>query len=201
MSVEFIVLWLSVLFPLVFSVGPGNLLCAVAGGAQGFKKSLPFILGLDVVYTSYSLLFGFGLGALVQQFPTLMQVIQIIGACYVAWLAFKFFNRKSVQAKELPQLRFIDGVISQALNVKGVSIVLTMYSQFLDVDAELLPQVLGLSLALMLLNLFTHSSWTLGGAWMARTFASDRAVRIQSLLFGAMLLLVSGWLLLKALDI
>ncbi len=198
MGIAFIALWLSILFPLVFSVGPGNLLCAVAGGAQGFRASLPFILGLDLVYSSYSLLFGFGLGALVQQYPILMQSIQFIGAVYVAWLAFKFFKRKSVHAKEMPQLRFIDGVISQALNVKGVSIVLTMYSQFLNPEEELAPQVLGLTLALTLLNLFTHSTWTIGGAWMARTFASERAVRLQSLFFGTMLLFVSVWLLLKA---
>ncbi|MTI09704.1 LysE family translocator [Curvivirga aplysinae] len=197
MTIEFALLWLSVLFPLVFSVGPGNLLCAVAGGAQGYRKSLPFILGLDVVYSSYSLIFGFGLGAIVLQSPTLMKTVQVIGAIYVAWLALKFMRRRHVEAKELPQLRFLDGVISQALNVKGISIILTMYSQFLDAEKALVPQVLLLTLALLLLNLFTHSVWTLGGSWMAKTFASDRVVRIQSMIFGIMLLIVAGWLLLK----
>lgn len=197
MTVEFALLWLSVLFPLVFSVGPGNLLCAVAGGAQGYGKSLPFILGLDVVYSSYSLIFGFGLGAIVLQFPTLMKAVQVIGAIYVAWLALKFMRRRQVEAKQLPELRFIDGAISQALNVKGISIILTMYSQFLDAEKALVPQILGLTLALLLLNLFTHSVWTLGGSWMAKTFASDRAVRIQSQIFGIMLFIVAGWLLIK----
>ncbi|MDX1736720.1 MAG: LysE family translocator [Alphaproteobacteria bacterium] len=198
MSIEFVILWLSVLFPLVFSVGPGNLLCAVAGGSQGFRKSFPFILGLDVVYTSYSLIFGFGLGAVLLRFPTMMQAVQVVGAIYVAWLALKFLKRKTVEAREMPQLRFIDGVISQALNVKGISIVLTMYSQFLNTEADLVPQVIGLSIALTCLNLFTHFSWTLGGHWMAKHFASARAVRVQSIVFGVMLLVVSFWLLSKA---
>jgi threonine/homoserine/homoserine lactone efflux protein len=193
------VLWLSVIFPLVFSAGPGNVLCAVAGASNGFRQSIPFILGLDCVYTSYALLAGFGMATIFETYPQVFVPIQLLGAVYVAWLGFKFLKRRSIKTSQtVTKLSFYDGVISQALNVKGVAIILTMYSQFIDTDQPLAGEVISLSLALLLLNLLTHATWAYGGAWIARTFASDKAVRIQSLVFGVMLILVSVWLLLRS---
>ena len=192
-------LWMSVIFPLVFSAGPGNVLCAVAGATNGFKQSIPFILGLDCVYTSYALLAGFGMATIFETYPQAFVPVQILGAVYVAWLGFKFLKRRSLKTNQTAaKLTFYDGVISQALNVKGVAIILTMYSQFIDTDKPLASEVLSLSLALLLLNLFTHTTWAYGGAWIATHFASDKAVRLQSQIFGVMLILISAWLLLRS---
>lgn len=192
-------LWLSVIFPLVFSAGPGNVLCAIAGATNGFKQSIPFILGLDLVYTSYALLAGFGMATVFETYPQALVPVQILGAVYVAWLGFKFLRRRTVKASQsVAKLTFYDGVVSQALNVKGVAIILTMFSQFIDRDQSLGSEVLSLTLALLLLNLFTHTTWAYGGAWIARHFASDRAVRLQSQVFGVMLILISIWLLMRS---
>lgn len=187
-------LWLGVIFPLVFSAGPGNILCAVCGASNGLKKSVPFILGLDLVYTTYALLAGFGLVTVVTNYPKFFSFVQLAGVLYIIWLGYKFLQRKNVQSDStVGHLRFIDGVISQALNVKGIAIVITMYSQFLDKE-NLVFEVITLSLALLILNLFTHLTWAYGGAWMAKNFASDYAVRVQGKVFGSMLILVACWL-------
>ena len=194
-SIAELILWLGVIFPLVFSAGPGNVLCAVCGAANGFKKSIPFVLGLDLVYTFYSLMAGFGLATLINTYPVLFFLFQIAGVIYIVWLGYKFLRRTSISEKHsATQLRFIDGVISQALNIKGITIVLTMYSQFLDADNSLVFEVLSLSAALLVLNLFTHITWTYGGAWMAKNFASNQAVRVQSRIFGTMLIVIAMWL-------
>lgn len=194
-------LWFSVIFPLVFSAGPGNVLCAVCGASNGFKKSVPFILGLDLVYTSYALLAGFGFAAIILQYPKVFFTAQILGVLYIFWLGYKFLGRKDIQKKETPtKLTFLDGVISQALNVKGITIVLTMYSQFLDKEHSLVYEIISLSFALLLLNLFTHTTWTYGGSWMARKFASDYAVEIQSKIFGSMLIAIAFWLFYQSLT-
>ncbi len=190
------VLWFGVIFPLVFSAGPGNVLCAVCGATNGFKNSIPFILGLNLVYTSYSLLAGFGLASILNSFPKLFFVIQLLGVGYIFYLAYKFLIRKNIERKESKtKLGFKDGVISQALNIKGISIVFTMYSQFLNKDETLVYEVLTLSLALLVLNLFTHMTWVYGGSWMAKKFASNYAVELQSKVFGVLLMLIALWLL------
>ncbi len=189
-------LWFAVIFPLVFSAGPGNVLCAVCGATNGFKKSIPFILGLNLVYTSYALLAGFGLSAIIQAYPSLFLFVQILGVAYIFYLGYKFIIRKDIQRKEgKTKLRFIDGVISQALNIKGITIVMTMYSQFLNPEVSIVYEVLTLSFALLLLNLFTHMTWSYGGSWMAQKFASSYAIELQSKIFGWMLVLIAFWLL------
>ncbi len=170
-------------------------MCAVCGASNGFIKSLPFILGLDFIYTIYSLLAGFGLSVIITRIPRVFFVVQILGGIYIFWLGFKFLARKNVQKKESQtRLKFIDGVISQALNVKGISIVLTMYSQFLG-TYQPVHDVITLSIALLIMNLLTHMTWAYGGAWIAQKFASDYAVHVQSKIFGVMLITVSFWLL------
>jgi len=135
------------------------------------------------------------MASVISTYPQIFKLLQIAGILYIAWLGFKFFGKRgSKQSDTVEQLTFKDGVISQALNVKGMTIVLTMYSQFLDADKSLYMEVLTLSFALLLINLLTHFTWAYGGAWMARVFASDRAIRIQSRVFGCMLLMVAFWL-------
>ena len=192
---EFIV-WLGVIFPLVFSAGPGNILCAISGASNGFKQSIPFILGLNLVYTLYSLVAGFGMASIVYQYPAVFNILQLIGVVYIIWLGYKFFSKKIVGKKDsVKQLHFIDGIISQSLNIKGMAIVLTMYSHFLDTEQSLYYEVLSLSFAFLLINLFTHFSWAYGGQWMTRVLTSDKAVKIQNKIYGSMLLLVAVWLL------
>ena len=198
-SYQELALWFAVIFPLVFSAGPGNVLCAVCGATNGFKKSIPFILGLNLVYTTYALLAGFGLGAILSAYPKVFLFVQILGVAYIFWLGYKFLLRKDIQRKEgKTKLRFIDGVISQALNIKGITIVITMYSQFLNPENSIVYEVLTLSFSLLLLNLFTHMTWSYGGSWMAQKFASSYAVELQSKIFGGMLIFISFWLLYQA---
>lgn len=189
-------LWLSVIFPLVFSAGPGNVLCAVCGATNGFKKSIPFVLGLNLVYTSYSIFAGFGLATILKNYPKIFLAVQILGVIYIFYLGYKFLLRKAIERKNSStNLKFRDGVISQALNIKGISIVFTMYSQFLNKESTIVYEVLTLSIALLVLNLFTHMTWVYGGSWMAKKFASNYAVQIQSKIFGSMLITISFWLL------
>ena len=156
---------------------------------------MPFILGLNLVYTGYALLAGFGMAAVINEYPGLFFWFQIAGVVYIFWLGYQFLKRTGIKDKNtVPQLRFIDGVISQALNIKGMSIVLTMYSQFLDPHNSLVFEVLSLSGALLGMNLFTHTTWVCGGAWMAQKFGSNHSVRVQGKIFGAMLIFVALWL-------
>lgn len=193
-----LLLWLGVIFPLVFSAGPGNVLCAVCGATNGFKKSIPFVLGLNIVYSSYALLAGFGLASILNSFPKLFVSIQVLGVLYILWLGYKFLVRESIEKNtQTTQLSFKDGVISQALNIKGISIILTMYSQFLDNSGSLIYEVVTLSLCLLVLNLFTHFTWVYGGSWMAQKFASNYAVKVQSKIFGVMLVFIAVWLFLQ----
>ena len=44
------IIWLGVMFPLVFSPGPANIVFAASGAKVGIKRSIPLIAGVDSVF-------------------------------------------------------------------------------------------------------------------------------------------------------
>ncbi|MBE8158897.1 MAG: LysE family transporter, partial [Betaproteobacteria bacterium] len=151
--------------------------------------------GLNASYALWSLALSFGMGAFMQQYPAAFYYVQIAGCVYIFYLAASFFGKKAASGGGARKLKFWDGVVSQALNVKGVSIAALMYSQFLSADSPALPQVLKLTAMLALLNIFTHMTWAMGGSWMVSRLASERATKIQNKIYAAMLFAVAVWLL------
>lgn len=170
-------------------------MCVVSGAANGFRNSAGFIFGLNVSYSGYSLLAGFGLGAFIRKYPQAFFYVQLLGCAYMFYLGASFFWRRADKPGGAPKLTFRDGLVSQALNIKGVSIVVLMHSQFLSPESPVVPQVLLLTAMLTMLNLCNHFSWAFCGAWTAGKFSGAASVRIQNAVYGAMLIVVAVWLL------
>jgi len=130
---SFVLIWLGVMFPLVFSPGPANIVFAASGARVGLIRSLPLMLGVDLIFILKSLLVGFGFGNLLQSYPIVLQLLQIVGALYIVWLAVGFL-RSSLRTSESEQktLGFKDGLIIQLLNSKGWLMVVLMFSLFTE---------------------------------------------------------------------
>ena len=74
MDFNYVILFLSLMFPLVFSPGPANIVFAMSGMNQGFKKSIPLLLGINLVFIAYSIIIGVGLSAFFQKFPNIRKL-------------------------------------------------------------------------------------------------------------------------------
>jgi threonine/homoserine/homoserine lactone efflux protein len=49
-SFDYILLFLSLMFPLVFSQGPANIIFAISGIKQDFKKSISLLIEINLVF-------------------------------------------------------------------------------------------------------------------------------------------------------
>ena len=87
--------WLGVMFPLVFSPGPANIVFAASGANVGIKRSIPLIAGVDSVFILKSLIIGYGLGEVLHSQPVLMNLMQLLGSFYLIYLAIKFIRSSS----------------------------------------------------------------------------------------------------------
>ncbi len=56
-----LILFLTLMIPIVWSPGPNNLVCATAGGKVGVAKAIPFVIGINLPILIYALATGFGL--------------------------------------------------------------------------------------------------------------------------------------------
>ena len=199
MNFDYILLFLSLMFPLVFSPGPANIVFAMSGIKQGFKKSIPLLLGINLVFIVYSIIIGFGLAAFFQKFPFLIKIVQIIGAIYIFYLGYKFFkdkiniNDKVSSTNKL--FTFKDGVVLQLLNAKGITMLLLMFSVLLNGSFERTKQIIALIVMLAILNIVTHIIWILGGSFISKFLKNEKTHILINSIFSLSLFGVGFYLI------
>lgn len=198
MSVQYFLLFFGLMFPLVFSPGPANIVFAMSGIRQGVRKSIPLIVGVDLVFIVYSLLIGFGLGEILQSYPSLIFILQLFGSLYIVYLAYKFMkgDKKAVDENN-KTFTFRDGVILQMLNPKGWTMLFLMFSTLLDGSFSYNAQVVVLVIMLAILNISTHFIWVIAGNHIARWIENKAIEKMLNYCFAGSLFIVAIWLLLQ----
>ncbi|RKI06739.1 LysE family translocator [Corallococcus sp. AB030] len=195
-SAEVWVLFLGYTVPMVVSPGPGNTVLATAGGRFGVRGTLPFWMGFEAANVALCLLYGIGLGRVLQGLPALHQVLRWGSVVYLLYLAWGFF-RASATSGEASDVRtrlgFGEGLLAVALNPKIHSMILVMFSQFLDSARGMFSQTAQLTAAFLVVCLACHFPWIYGGKLILGRFHSERALRIQGWTFGACMIAVAAW--------
>ncbi|MFN8206686.1 MAG: LysE family translocator [Bacteroidales bacterium] len=188
--------WLALMFPIAFSAGPNNLMCANSGATWGFRQTIPFIAGLNANIAFYSLLAGMGLGTIISEYPVVLNLIKYAGAAYILFLAWGFVKPWLNTRVETPVTcpGFWQGVIVNALNPKCFMAILLMYTSFFVPGSAPGAQVMTLTLWVVLLSMASHLTWTFMGALLLAGLKSGRILRIQKYTFAALLVAVAAWI-------
>jgi threonine/homoserine/homoserine lactone efflux protein len=196
MNIQYFLLFFGLMFPLVFSPGPANIVFAMSGIRQGVRESIPLIIGVDLVFIIYSLLIGFGLGEILQLYPRLIFILQLLGSLYIIYLAYKFIRTENKETRANNKtFTFKDGVILQMLNPKGWTMLFLMFSTLLDGSFNYNAQVFALVIMLSILNISTHFIWVIAGKHISTWTDNKRVEKILNYFFSISLLIVAGWLL------
>lgn len=98
--------------------GPNNIMSMSNAGRQGFKKSLPFNLGIWVGFSIVMVLCTFFCNTLSTLIPKIKMPMLIIGAAYILYLAWKTFRSSSVIEEDERHGNFLSGLILQFVNPK-----------------------------------------------------------------------------------
>jgi len=195
------VLFMGYTVPMVFSPGPGNTVLATAGGRFGVRGTLPFWAGFEVANVALCLLYGLGLGRALHGLPWLHGVLHWGGVVYLLYLAWGFFRSAAQPSGDRDaapaRLGFGEGLLTVALNPKIHSMIVVMFSQFLDPAGAMASQTAQLTGAFLLVCVVCHFPWIYGGKLILGRFHSQRALRIQGWVFGASMLAVAAYVALS----
>ena len=114
-----------------FTPGPNNVSSASMGMMHGYRKSLPYILGIMCGFYFIMLACGLLSQTITQMLPSFEVVLRIIGTLYILWLAYETL-RSSYDIKFTDQspLTFWNGFFLQVINVKAIFYGLTLYGSF-----------------------------------------------------------------------
>lgn len=113
--------WLNFLsYAIVTAVtpGPNNLMSLSNGSRLGFRRALPFNIGVWAGFSSVMLLCTFFCSSLSAAIPKIKMPMLIAGALYMLVLAWKTFRSSSALEEKDSQGTFVSGLILQFVNPK-----------------------------------------------------------------------------------
>ncbi|BES83853.1 amino acid transporter LysE [Pectobacterium araliae] len=188
MDIKFIISALLVNLPLALSPGPTNILCLSIASVQGFKKTLKFIAGLQVLPFVYSLIIAIGAEEMLSKFESLSLLAKILGSIYMLYLAISMIRAdSSVKKKENIKSGFVHGVFAQAINPKNIAIIITIYSLF-SKQAEDYRYGIMLAIIITLCNMLSHLLWSYSSEIIIKNSGSFLN-KNQDKIFGILLLI------------
>lgn len=109
-------------FALVMSISPGpvNMVILSSGVNYGVKRTIPYLTGATIGFTSLLMFLGLGFYQIIQTNPDFLDYLAIGGSVYIIYMGTKITAAKpeiSVQKKDVPQ--FHQGFLLQWLNPKA----------------------------------------------------------------------------------
>jgi len=115
-----------------FTPGPNNIFLTLSGSQYGYRRSIPFILGIRIGIALLFIVMGSGVGALVVAEPRAYFGFKLLGAGYLIFLAIKVaLTSHNLKAdKQVPWLGIKQGILLQFVNPKSMLMVLSCVSAF-----------------------------------------------------------------------
>lgn len=194
-SIDDYLLWFSMMIPMIFSPGPANLSIASLAGQSKLSQLIPYILGLLVGIVAWSALIGFGLGSLFVRFPKVFQVVEIIGALYILYLAITMYFSSSSNGKASIQPTFVKGITLQVLNAKLALALAAMFGQFLEVEKQVLSEIILLTVMNASLTMLAYMFWAYLGQWLKNNSESRLMEEVRSIVFSGALAAVGVYMM------
>lgn len=145
--------------------GPNNIMSMSNASKFGFKKSIPFNLGIWLGFSIITLFCTFLSNFLSNLIPKLKFPMLIIGAIYMLWLAWKTFKSSNIIEDNFSHNGFVSGMTLQFVNPK-----IYLYS-IVSMEAYILPhyhsqikELFAFALLLAFIGFICTLLWSLFGS-------------------------------------
>lgn len=173
-----------------FTPGPNNLMLAASGANFGFRRSVPHIAGITVGFMTVFLAAGAGLAGLFAALPQLYNLLKILSVLFLVYLAWRIgcAGKASQRGHDKP-LSFTQATLFQAVNPKGVSVIISTVSAYTS-DAESLVSEIGILMTIFVLTTIgATTSWCLFGAAISRILNTTHKMRLFNVSMAILLIL------------
>ncbi len=169
-----------------------------SGVNHGFRRTVPHMLGIGVGFMVLLLCVGFGLGALLQQMPTLFLALKTAGGAYLLYLAWRIAVSRSISdrdGKGARPLNFLEAAAFQWVNPKAWAIAVVAMSTYTNTANAIVSTVL-VGVVFFLVNLPSASIWTMFGSLLREWLSHPGRLKVFNISM-AILLVASLWPMLR----
>lgn len=172
----FVAIWFAASLPL----GPNALNCISTSATHGFQKGLWSVTGVFIAAIIHMTLAVSGIAAFLNSNPILFEVLRWMGVGYLAWMGIsmlrskgKFKVEKSVE--EFSRWQSVRRAILVSMgNPKSIFVWLAVFTQFINVNAPLAPQLLVLAPSALLITVVVYIGYCAIGLGVNRLFSGKR---------------------------
>ncbi len=178
--------------------GPNTLMLLASGVNYGFRRTVPHMLGIGMGFFVLLLCVGFGLGALLQQMPTLFLALKIAGGAYLLYLAWRIAVSRSISENAnagARPLNFLEAAAFQWVNPKAWAIAVVAMATYTNAANAFFSTIL-VGVVFFLVNLPSASIWTMFGALLREWLSHPARLKVFNISM-AILLVVSLWPMLR----
>lgn len=179
-------------FFLIVTPGPGVLSLAGVGAAFGFRRAMPYLVGLLIGSTMVMLIVASGLAALALANPVIRSALLVASLAYLLYLAARIAFAGSrvafVAAQDCPGVTA--GVLLQVINPKAYALGTVFFSGF-----PIMPDAYGAEVAVKMAIITAvwlplHLVWAFAGASLRRLDPPPRVQRGINVVMALSMLLV-----------
>ena len=194
--------WLGLLASALFisiSPGPGAIFSISQGTQYGFKRAMFSVAGLQLGLVSQILFLLFGLGFLINQFPSVFIVIKILGMLYLIVLGILQWLKKIEQIDTnedhqslsfRPLKALLQGFFVNLTNIKGTVFFLALIPLFIDLTALKLSTCIIFTATLIVIDLIVMAGYVTLAQVSKTLLADPKKILWQNRLTGSTLILV-----------
>lgn len=182
-----------------FTPGPANILIITHAAAHGFQHTVMLIIGILTGYTAVAVVLSFGLGAVLQQYPSLKIILTLVGSAYLLYLAYKLYTAKVVgldapEEADVDRLSFRHGLPIHPLSPKAWLGMLSAMSQFAAPDSSVVEVFFLIALPFIVVGIVSSMTWATIGA-QARHWLSLSMLKRFNQIMSILLAVLVVWLL------
>lgn len=166
------------MFVAAFTPGPNNLLSSYSGFNFGIKKTLPLIYGVTFGFPILLIVINSGLIIIFKKFPTLQEVIKIIGSGFLIYLAYKVALSKKNEGKQTNNpAKFFNMLIFQFINPKAVLFAIIMVSTFISTNENFIRDTIIVVSVAFIFSFVSIFSWCLLGKFLRRFATNEKFIQ------------------------
>jgi threonine/homoserine/homoserine lactone efflux protein len=169
--------------------GPSNLLLTAAGAQVGVLRGLPCLLGVTLGMGVMLFVVALGLGSVVLTNPTVLRVLNWLGAAFLLWLAWTIARAGGTDQSVVRRpVGFVGAAAFQWVNPKSWLVCASAASTYLHAEpGSALAQALTFGALFVVASLPACFVWLAFGAAAQRLLRTERARRTFNVAMGVLL--------------
>lgn len=190
-------------FTVVMSItpGPNNLMLMSSGALFGVRRTIPHWLGVNVGFSVLMIAAIFGLGELVERFPSSLIIVKLGGGLWLAWMATIFIRSglkpvTAVQTTEAPHqsrpMHLHEAALFQWVNPKALLMAVSAAGAYIALAGTMSERAFIIVLTFIAFGAPCGFLWMCAGGVIKPYMSSGRSSQILNIVMGAILLATSA---------